>query len=277
MRDTERVEQPVEQGSLTQRLTDEAVREIRESGRRPFFIYLAYPMPHLPLHASAAYRGRSRAGLYGDVIEELDASAGRIMDALREQGLDHNTLVVFASDNGPWLNYPDTYPALYGTEPSHSGSPGPLRGSKGTTYEGGIRVPGIVRWPAAIPGGRELADVVTTMDLFTTALLAAGAEVPRDRPVDGVDVLPLLRGEGAAPERPFFYFLANRLQGVRQGGWKLRLAGGAAGEPELFQLDVDPAERFNLAAAHPEVVARLRERMQQFGAEVGAAMQDERN
>ena len=275
LRDTTVVEQPVDQATLTRRYTDEAIRVIRESRGRPFFVYLAHSMPHLPIHASPEFRGRSRAGLYGDVVEEIDGSAGRIMETLRELGLERNTILVFASDNGPWHNYPAAYRQLYGSLPSHVGSAGHLRASKGTTYEGGMRVPGIVRWPEAIPAGRVSSEMVTAMDLHATLLKAAGAGVPADRPFDGRDALPILRGEGSAMGRPFYYFRDRSLEAVRLDRWKLRIAAGDSAGPaaaaELFDLEADPGERFDLAAEHPEMVERLRARMHAFGREIGAA------
>lgn len=276
LRGTEIVEQPVDQSTMTQRFTDEAIRVIREAGDQPFFVYLAHPMPHLPIHASEAFRGRSRGGAYGDVIEEMDAATGRILATLRELGIDRNTVVVFASDNGPWENYPaERYLRLYGTEPSHVGSPGPLRGSKGTTYEGGMRVPAIVRWPAEVPPEQESAEVVTSMDLYTTLLRIAGAEVPEDRPVDGRNVMSVLQGQISSSPEAFYYFGRDELEAVREGRWKLRQAlrsrEGETRETELFDLEVDPGERFNLAATHPRVVERLQERMRVFAQEIGAS------
>ncbi len=264
-RDTEPVGDPGDQSMLTVRYTEEAVDFIREDRSEPFFLYLAYSMPHLPINTADRFRGRSRAGLYGDVIETIDWSAGRVLQALQEEGLDENTIVVFTSDNGPWLNLPDRM-LQAGNEPWHAGSPGLLRGAKATTYEGGMRVPGIVRWPGRIPAGQVSAEIATTMDLYPTLLNAAGAEVPRDRPVDGADIMPLLTGSvDASPTRGLYYFQGTELQGVRDGRWKLRVTGE---EVELFDLEVDPSERYNVAEAHSGVVARLREEMRRFDEDV---------
>ena len=155
LRDTTVIEQPIDQSTLTARYTDEAIRVVRESRGRPFFVYLAYTMPHVPLHASAAFRGRSRAGLYGDVVEEMDASVGRVVAALRAAGLERNTIVIFTSDNGPWQSIPKAHVAN-GMQPWDGGSAGPFRGAKMSSYEGGFRVPAVVRWPARDPRGAHV-------------------------------------------------------------------------------------------------------------------------
>ena len=270
MRDTSIVEQPIDQSTLTQRYTDEAVRVIRETPR-PFFIYLAYTMPHVPLHASAAFRGKSRAGLYGDVVEEIDASVGRIVAALRQAGADRNTLIVFTSDNGPWQSIPKAHIAN-GMHAWDGGSAGPFRGAKFSTYEGGFRVPAVVRWPARIPAGRTSSELATTMDLYTTFLRAAGAAVPNDRPIDGHDLLPMLAGRAPSPTKELFYMYNDSVEAVRDARYKLRLtnrgkagaAPGAAPTPELYDLDVDPSEKYDVSAEHPDVVERLRARIAAF-------------
>lgn len=270
--DTTVVEQPVVQPTLTARYTAEAIRVIRESRNQPFFLYVAYNMPHLPISASEGFRGTSRGGRYGDVIEELDWSAGEILKAISDLGLDQKTLVAFMSDNGPWLN---AGPRMMqgGVEPWDVGSPGSLRGSKGTSYEAGFRVPAVFRWPGTIPGGQQSADMASNLDVLPTVLHAAGATVPSDRPIDGQDILPMLQGRVRSPVSEFFYFQGARLEGIRVGRWKLRVAGVAASapeEPELFDLDVDPGERFNVASAYADLVTRLRARMQAFAASVAA-------
>jgi arylsulfatase A-like enzyme len=268
-RDEGPIEHPVDQSSLTARYTDEAVRFIRKTGEEPFFLYLAYTFPHVPLHASERFRGRSRAGLYGDVVEEIDWSAGRIIEALREAGLEDRTLVIFTSDNGPWSNMPDRMFRGDIVKKWDAGSAGLLRGAKGTTFEGGVRVPCIARWPGRIPGGRVSGEMASMMDLFATALALAGAVPPADRPIDGVDIRPLLSGTGPSPRRELLHFLGTRLEAVREGRWKLRapdLVEPREGRRrddglELFDLEADPGERFNVAAAHPELVERLGRRM----------------
>jgi arylsulfatase A-like enzyme len=273
---------PVDQGTLTQRYTEEAVRFLRTNRQRPFFLYLAHSMPHFPVHASEAFRGTSPRGPYGDAVQEIDWSVGRILDTLHELGLDERTLVVFTSDNGP-----ATTLGLQG------GSPGPFAGGKGTSYEGGFRVPFIARWPGRIPAGRTSAEMATMMDLFPTFLKLAGAELPADRPIDGKDITPLLRGEGVSPHEAYHYLLGPLLEGVRVGPWKLRQgpefprfirdlprlvertrtegrAFAAAAffddlEVELYNVETDPGERLNVAGEHPEIVADLRRRMEAFG------------
>ncbi len=263
-RDAERAEHPVDQDQLTLRYTQEVVRVIRERASRPFFAYLAYSMPHLPLRTAGRFRGTSRAGLYGDVIEAIDWSAGQVLQALEETGQRENTMVVFTSDNGPWLNLPARMLAG-GVEPWHAGSPGPLRGAKHTTYEGGVRVPCIVRWPGVVQPGTVSAEMGATLDLYATLLAAGGREVPGGS--DGHDLTPLWAGRTAhSPRREFVYHRGSAVQGIRVGPWKLRFGEGA----ELFHLDRDPAERYNVAAEHPEIVARLRQRIADFESRVAA-------
>jgi arylsulfatase A-like enzyme len=282
IRDTVVVEQPMDQTTMTRRYTDEALRFIRASRDGPFFLYLAHSMPHLPLYASSEFLGRSRAGLYGDVIEELDWSVGQILEELRRLDLERNTLVIFTSDNGPWTYYPvDAMRAAYGTLPSHVGSAGPLRGAKATTWEGGLRVPMIARWPGKIPAGSESAEMASVLDLYTTLIEAAGGTVPSDRVIDGRDLLPMLTGGAASPVSEFFYFRDEQLEAIREGRWKLRLSGHAPGgvvgaaaaetgpTPQLFDLEIDPAERIDRAAEEAEVVARLLRRMTAFADETG--------
>jgi arylsulfatase A-like enzyme len=270
-RGLEEIERPVDEYTLTQRYTQEALRFIRESNGRPFFLYVAYNMPHLPVGVPAAFQGRSRAGRYGDTIEEIDWSVGQILDALEGQGLDRNTLAVFFSDNGPWANamarsFQETQ-TLWDV-----GWAGLLRGTKGTTWEGGVRVPGIVRWPERIPAGQVSAEMASALDLFPTFVRLAGGTVPADRPMDGYDLLPLLSGQGPSPRRELFHYQGASLEAIRQGAWKLRLvpppargSGAApAAEPQLFDLDRDPGERFDVAGDHPDVVTRLLARLEEF-------------
>jgi uncharacterized sulfatase len=284
MRGARVVEQPAEQATLTRRYTEEAIRFLREHRREPVFLYLAYTMPHLPLHVSPAFAGRSRAGRYGDVVEEIDWSVGQVLRTLKELGTDRNTLVIFASDNGPWSNFPRAaFQEAYGSRPEDAGSAGPLRGAKMGTYEGGVRVPAIVRWPGTVPAGRTSAEPASTLDLFPTLVRLAGGQVPDDRPLDGRDILPLLAGRAdSLPTRPLYYYRNAELEGVREGRWKLRLTRHLRPElrpadpltPELFDLDRDPGEHYNVAAEHPDVVARLRARMEAFAREAGGRLVD---
>ncbi len=277
-RDVEPVETAGDQSTLTERYADEAVKFIRSSKDAPFFLYMPFAMPHLPVSAPAGMRGRSRAGLYGDTIETLDRAVGEVLGTLRREGLDENTMVAFCSDNGPWNDLPPRMLAN-GVEPWHTGTKGVLRGSKATTDEGGMRVPGILRWPGTFPARQTCLDMASTLDLFPTIAKAAGAEIPADRVYDGVDLLPLARGGGAAePRKEFFYCRGKTLEAVRQGPWKYRNARivrqeGAAGDPpvaELFHLDRDPAENYNVTAREPETAARLKARMEVFAKEIGA-------
>lgn len=277
-RDTTPIEYPVNQCTLTTRYTQEAIQFIKSSAGHRFFLYLAHSMAHLPIHTTEEFLGKSRGGLYGDVIETLDWSTGQILSTLKELGIDNQTLVAFASDNGPWLNLPDRM-LQDGIRPWHAGSPGPLGKWKATTYEGGVRVPAIVRWPGQIPSGQVSADIVSNMDIFTTFIKAAGGKVPADRPIDGLDLMPFLQGKSPSPRKDFYYFRRGyRLEAYREGRWKFRfvdhtedaVSAGDGPTPELFELERDPSERFNVAVEHPDIVARLKGKMLQFGEEVNA-------
>jgi arylsulfatase A-like enzyme len=277
-------EQPVEQSTLTRRYTEEAVRFIRASKDEPFFVYLPHSMPHLPISASPDFSGGSQGGRYADVVEELDWSVGRLLDVLREEGLEERTLVVFTSDNGPWRNMP---PRMYETEPVErwdAGTTGALRGAKGTTWEGGLRVPAIARWPGHIPPGQVTAEMATTLDLHATILRLAGVPHP-ERPLDGHDIWPVLAEGAPSPRERFYYFMLSQLEAVRDATWKLRIAPLAeeyvsqelqtGDEPVgtlLFNLRSDPYERFDVAEQHPEVVARLRAELVRFAEETGARL-----
>jgi arylsulfatase A len=271
------IEGEVDQSTLTTRYTEEAVRFIREGAEDPFFLYLAYSMPHLPIHPAPERDGQSRAGRYGDVIETLDWSVGQIIDALEEEGFTDDTIVVFTSDNGPWLHLPDRM-LQEGNLPWHAGSPGLLRGSKGTTYEGGVRVPAIIRWPAAVAPGQVFPELATAMDLLPTLLSAAGDSVPENHALDGQSLLPWFEGQPPPAGRTFFYFRGRILEGVREGKWKYRFSRQTDSleqipeaedpVPELYDLELDPSERYNVASQHPDVVARLRAKMAELEREV---------
>ena len=254
-RNEERIECPADQTTLTRRYTEEAEKFIRGHKDHPFFLYLAHTFPHVPLFASGAFRGKSRRGLYGDVVEEIDGSVGRLLQTLRREGLDKNTLVFFTSDNGPWL-----------TQGEAGGSAGPLRGGKGSTWEGGMREPGIAWWPDRVPAGVVSHELACTMDLFTTALKLAGAEIPKDRIIDGLDISPVLFGTGPSPRQVFFYYRGTHLYAARKGSFKAHFITQSAygpgapvkqNPPILYHLGHDPSERFNVAAAHPDVLADI--------------------
>jgi arylsulfatase A len=277
-KDLDPVEHPVDQSMLTARYTAEGVRFIQSAAGRPFFLYLPYSMPHLPISASEDFAGTSRAGLYGDVIQEMDWSVGRILSTLKEEGVDGNTIVIFTSDNGPWSNMPPRM-LQEGIERWHAGTTGHLRGAKWTSYEGGFRVPGIIRWPEKIPAGLISADPASTLDLFTTIAGAAGGEVPSDRVVDGRDILPLLQGKARPAESPFFYERGRACEAVRRGRWKYRLTnsageGDSPPEEELYDLDVDPGENHNLAARHPGIAEELHRLLREHAREVGGEIED---
>ncbi len=253
IRGTNVIDAHPDQRTLTRRYTEEAVGFIKARKRSPFFLYLAHTFPHVPLFASERFRGRSAAGLYGDVLAELDWSVGQVLDTLREEGLAKKTLVVFSSDNGPWLVYDH-----------HGGSAGPLREGKGSTWEGGMRVPGIVWWPGHVKPGVQ-HEMATTMDLLPTCAKLAGAALP-DRPLDGVDLAPLLLGTGKVERAAFFYYRGATLYAARLGPWKAHFItrsayGSDAPEPHqppwLYHLGEDPGEKWNRAPAQPEVLARI--------------------
>ena len=252
LRGEKEVERAPDQAMLTPRYTAEAVGFIRANKTKPFFLYLAYAMPHVPLFASPAFRGKSPAGLYGDAVEEIDGSVGELLQALRDEGLDRRTLVVFSSDNGPWLLFD-----------RHGGSAGPLREGKGSTWEGGVRVPGLFWWPGTIAPG-VVREIGCTMDVFATAARRAGADPGA---VDGVDLSPALLGKGPSPRETLIYHRDETVFAVRKGRWKLHLfTQKGYGEakavehdpPLLFDLGDDPGERWDVAAKHPEVVEDLR-------------------
>jgi arylsulfatase A len=260
LRDETIIEQPAVQETLTLRYTREAISFIRShcatARAQPFFLYLAYTFPHIPLHASKAFRGKSPRGLFGDTVEEIDWSAGQILAALRDEGIAESTLVIFTSDNGPWL-----------IQKRNGGSAGLLREGKGSTWEGGVRVPCMAWWPGTIAPGRTSLDLASELDLFSTCLDLAGAKIPEDRPIDGVSLVPLLRGTGPSPRSHLFYYHGTTLFAMRRGPWKLHLktvnpaSGNAKVQvhtpPLLFNLTIDPSERFNVAERHPDIVQQL--------------------
>ena len=254
MRDREVLEWEPDQRVFTRNYTQEAVAFIEENKDEPFFVYLPHSMPHIPLYASEDFEGTSPRGLYGDVIEEIDWSVGQIVATLEAHGLTENTLVFFTSDNGPWLPFKQD-----------GGSAGLLRGGKGSNWEGGQRVPAIVAMPGTIPPGTLCREVVTTMDLLPTIAALTGATLS-DRRIDGHDITPLLTGEDGAtsPTDAFLYYTSRgELAGIRQGPWKLLLEPG-----ELYHLDHDPSEQYNLANRNADRVTQLRELATQIDAEI---------
>ncbi|MBI3280357.1 MAG: sulfatase [Acidobacteria bacterium] len=278
LRGEEIVEQNANQDTLTQRYTEEAVKFIDASGNTPFFLYFPHTFPHIPLHASSRFRGKSPLGLYGDVVEELDWSVGEVLKKLAQTGVESNTLVLFSSDNGPW----------------YQGSPGLLRGRKGMTWEGGVREPFIARLPGRIPSGTVCHGFGSMMDIFPTVAKLCGAQLP-GKPLDGIDIWPMLSGAKPRIERdPVLYFDNIHLQCARWNDWKLHIArhnhakyspppaGGShslrMANPELYNLALDPAESYDVAAEHPDIVRRItgyiEARIRTFPPEIVKAYED---
>lgn len=267
VRNDQVIEAPADQDTLTQRYTEETITFIRENKSRPFFIYLAYAMVHVPLHASQQFRGKSNNGLYGDAVEEIDWSTGEILKTLKKLGLDDQTLVIFTSDNG--------------SLGEDGGSNGPLRGIKGQTFEGGMRMPCVMRYPGKIPAGTTSSAVAGTIDLLPTFACLAGTKPPQRHRLDGQNIWPLMSGQHDAksPHEAMFYYQMDQLQCVRSGRWKLHLALQAKkrnwGPPEgpvplqLFDLETDIHEDRDVSAAHPEVVHALLVLAEQAKADLG--------
>ena len=258
---TKRVEHPVNQDTLTTRYTERAVKFLERDHDKPFFLYLAYNMPHMPVRTADRFRGRSRAGLYGDVIQTIDWSVGEVMKTLKRTGRDKNTLVIFTSDNGPWLN-PPARMLQEGNLLWHAGSPGPLSGHKGTLLEGGVRVPCILRWPGRIEAGQTSAEMAATLDLYATLVTAAGGSLPKHK-IDGHDLRPFLFGKTKwSPRKIHFYSKGRGPGAVREGPWKLHADG------RLFNLDIDPAERFDRAEEKPEIATSLKAKLEAMKKEI---------
>ncbi len=265
-RNEELIERPADQTTLTRRYTEEAVKFIRDHKREPFFLYFPHTFPHVPLFASKKFSGSSPRGLYGDVVEELDWSVGQVLETLRKEGLAENTFVFFTSDNGPWL-----------IQKQAGGSAGLLRDGKGSTWEGGMRVPGIAWWPGKIKSNMVNQGIVSSMDLFTTSLKLAGAEVPTDRVIDGMDIRPTLLAGKPSPRDTYFYYRGLTLFAVRKGPYKAHLLSQAGyfqpkpdthRPPLLFNLDEDPGENFDIAKDQPDVVLALLQEVEKHRATV---------
>jgi len=239
LRGTERLQETPDNDLLTQRFTQEAVKFIRKQKDKPFFLYLAHCMPHVPVGASPAFKGKSARGPYGDAVEEVDWSVGEVVKAVADIGAEDNTLIVFLSDNGPWLARSET-----------GGSATPLRNGKGSTYEGGVRVPCVMKWPAKIPAGKVSHGIAANMDLLPTFAALAGAKVPANRKIDGIDISALLlKPEGKSPRQSFLYYFGNQLHGVRSGEWKLRLKNNLLNEDVYRQGDLEMLEKVEMPAA----------------------------
>jgi arylsulfatase A-like enzyme len=253
--------------SLTRTYTDKGIEFLKKNKDKPFFLYLAHTMVHSVIDASPRFKGKSKGGLYDDTIEELDFHTGRLLDAIDDLGLRENTIVIFTTDNGPWNNMQDRLRKRHNGAVAW-GSSGPLREGKGSTYEGGLRVPCIVRWPGKVPAGRVSDAIFATIDFLPTFANLARFKVPTDRIIDGVDQTDLLLGKSKTGARDhYFYFCRNEMQAVRKGKWKLRLPGlktfygyvndKGSREIELYDLDSDIGEKKNLAKSQPKVVAEL--------------------
>ena len=269
-------EHPINQDQLTTGYTERAVRRIKEESRtdEPFFLYLAYNMPHLPIYTAERFRGASGGGLYADVIETIDWSVGQILQVLDERGIAEKTIVFFASDNGPWLNLPGRMRAG-GNKPWHQGTTGPLRGAKHTTWEGGVRVPAVIRWPGHVEAGVETGELAAMQDLYISLIEAAGGALP-DYELDGYDLMPWLTGrEAHSPRERYYYVHSGLVKAMREGPWKLHLVGEEPAGREgmqLFNLASDPAERWSRAEANSERVRRMLRQMQRYAERIGAEM-----
>jgi arylsulfatase A-like enzyme len=240
------IEEPANQNTLTRRYTDAAIDFIQDNKDRPFFCYVPHTMPHVPLAASEQFDGTSERGAYGDAIEEIDYNTGRIIQTLRDLDLEENTLVIFTSDNGPWLR-----------KGLNGGSADPLRGGKASTWEGGMREPCVMWWPGTIPAGTECSEMATAMDLLPTFAAFAGIDLariyPDDRVIDGMDISGLLRTEGASSPRDILlYYREARVQAIRKGKWKYHTE-----RDELYDLENDISESNDVKASHPDVVTEL--------------------
>jgi arylsulfatase A-like enzyme len=268
-----------DQDQLTTQYTERAVRFIEGHKERPFLLYLPHTMVHVPLHVSDKFRGKTRRGLFGDAVMELDWSVGQVLDTLRKNRLERNTMVVFTSDNGPWLCYGE-----------HAGSAGPLREGKGTMFDGGCREPTVMWWPGKIPAGTICPTPAMTIDLLPTLAHLTGAHLP-DHPIDGKSIWPLVCGQPGAtsPHEAYYFYWGRQLHAVLMGRWKLHFPhtyptlggrpGGKGGLPvpyqqaridlALFDVARDPGETHNVVAEHPDVVAKIRQLADRMRAELG--------
>lgn len=254
-RNTEIIERPANQNTITKRYSEEAVSFIKKNRDQPFFVYLAHNLPHIPLFVSEEAAGKSKRGLYGDVLEEIDNGVGKILDAIKEEGLTENTIVVFTSDNGPWLPFKN-----------NGGSAGLLRAGKGTTWEGGMREPGIFWGPGNIKPGL-ITDMGSTMDLFTTFSTLAGAKSIDDRILDGIDLSETLLNHNPSPRKSVLYYRGTEIYAARLGDFKAHfVTQGAYGEfgkrqehetPLLYNLSHDAAEKFDIAHQQPEILEQI--------------------
>lgn len=273
-----------DQSTLTSKFSDEAIHFIRRNKTKPFFLYIPHPMPHVPISASSAFRGKSKQGLYGDVIQEVDYHIGKIIDVLKKEGLEDNTIIIFTSDNGPWLNFGN-----------HAGSAGGLREGKGTSFEGGQRVPCIIRWKGKIPSGLVANQLTSSIDIFPTIANLTDTSIPTHK-IDGIDFGDILKGNMQFSHRKnlLYYYQQNSLEAVRIDNWKLVFehpgisylsqAPGHNGLPgnwpktkkvteALYDLRRDPGEQYDVQANFPEIVKELKDLAEEARADLGDDLQ----
>jgi len=252
------IETEPDQHYLTKRYTEEALKFIKanKSANKPFFLYYANNFPHTPLYASPEFEGKSKRGLYGDVVAELDWSVGEILKTLKDLKIDDNTLVIFTSDNGPWL-----------TQFDHGGSAGILYEGKASTYEGGMREPFIARWPGKIKANVVSSELASSLDLLPTFASLTGADLPKDKPLDGFDISGLLFGTKTNIRNVMYYYHNEELRAIRKGPWKAhfvtqgsysRIPAETHDVPLLYNLEVDPSEKYNVAASHPDIIEDMK-------------------
>jgi arylsulfatase A-like enzyme len=249
------IERPANQNTITKRYTEKAIQFIKDNNTKPFFIYLAHSMPHVPLFVSNSFRGKSLRGLYGDVIEEIDWSVGQIVKTLRQEGLASNTLIVFTSDNGPWLVFDE-----------QGGSAGLLKEGKGMTWEGGMREPTIFWWPDKIKPA-VIADIGSTLDLLPTIAALAEADQPTNKVLDGYNLEKVLAGTGSSPRKSMYFYRGSELYALRYGQFKAHFITQFAyrkdnqrmvhDPPLLYNLEHDPSEKYNIAEGHPEILEQI--------------------
>lgn len=256
---TTEIERPADQNTYTRRCTEKSVEFIKNNKDKPFFLYLAHNQPHIPLFVGNDFHRKSKRGLYGDVLEEIDWSVGQVLQTIKDLSLEDNTIVVFSSDNGPWLTFN-----------THGGSAGPLRAGKGTTFEGGQRVPTIFWGPGHVKPG-VIQEMGSTLDLINTFAALSGTNAPSDRKMDGYDLSPVLNGTGSSLRNEFFYWTRGVLHAARSGSWKLHIQQrepvnyGRVVEldkPELYNVETDISEKYNMAEKEPEIVAKLQKLME---------------
>jgi arylsulfatase A-like enzyme len=269
------IEHPPNLETIHERITEESINFIERSKNEPFFLYVPFVIPHVPHHPSKKFKGKSRRGLYGDVIEEMDWSVGQINNALDRLGLSENTFVLFTSDNGPWS---------YLKHFQEGGTSGSLFGNLGDCWEGGVRVPCVVRWPGHLPAGKINMEVGSIVDLFPTIMKLAGGKIPTDRPYDGINIMPVLEGK-ETPERTLFFEQNGILSAVRKGKWKLHLRYAAYNRegygkkftnvkwitlerPMLFNVEVDPSEQYDVATEHPSIITELTKLADEYKVEI---------